>query len=467
MNQKVNEWIDSHQDELLQDIKDLCAIPSVLADAEEDAPFGVECKKALNAAIDLCAKYGFETKNYDNYVGTADFDSSLPHTLDMLGHTDVVPAGEGWTVTEPFNIIEKDGRLYGRGTSDDKGPMMCALYAMRALKETGFPLTKGVRMIIGSDEETGSIDITKYYAVEKEAPMTFSPDAEFPLINIEKGQFRGNFAQKFHKSMATPALVSLDAGIALNAVPQKATLVFEGLDLTSDEVKTAIHELESQCQVECVVDAANDTITIIGESAHASTPELGKNAGLAAVILVNKLPLAVCAQTELLAKVPSLFPYGVTDGSGIGIAMSDAESGPLTCTLDLYHVTQDEMSFSFDARTPVSASKENCQGVACKNVEAAGFTFTTPGMVPPHNVPGNSELVQTLLKSYTDVTGLEGKPMAIGGGTYVHELKNGVAFGAILPGIDTHMHGADEFMDIDNIMTATKVFAEAIMNLCA
>ena len=297
--------------------------------------------------------------------------------------------------------------------------------------------------------------------------MTFSPDAEFPLINIEKGQFRGNFAQKFHKSMATPALVSLDAGIALNAVPQKATLVFEGLDLTSDEVKTAIHELESQCQVECVVDAANDTITIIGESAHASTPELGKNAGLAAVILVNKLPLAVCAQTELLAKVPSLFPYGVTDGSGIGIAMSDAESGPLTCTLDLYHVTQDEMSFSFDARTPVSASKENCQDVACKNVEAAGFNFTTPGMVPPHNVPANSELVQTLLKSYTDVTGLEGKPMAIGGGTYVHELKNGVAFGAILPGIDTHMHGADEFMDIDNIMTATKVFAEAIMNLCA
>ena len=111
----------------------------------------------------------------------------------MLGHTDVVPAGEGWTVTEPFTVIEKDGRLYGRGVSDDKGPVLCALYAMRAIKESGIPLKKNVRLILGSDEETGSIDITKYYAREPEADYTFSPDAEFPLINIEKGQFRGTF----------------------------------------------------------------------------------------------------------------------------------------------------------------------------------------------------------------------------------------------------------------------------------
>ena len=466
MNQKVTEWIDSHKDELVTDVKKLCSIPSVLADAEGDATFGPECKKALNTAIDMAAGYGFATKNYDNYVGTADLDPSLPHTLDMLGHTDVVPAGEGWTVTEPFHVIEKDGRLYGRGTSDDKGPLLCALYAMRALKETNTKLSKGVRLIMGSDEETGSIDISKYYAVEKEAPMTFSPDAEFPLINIEKGQFRGTLSKKLDGSLAKPTLVSLDAGIALNAVPQKAKLVFSGLDFDAEEVKAAIASVEKDCQVSCEVDAKTETITIIGESAHASTPELGKNAGLAGVLLANRLPLASCEETKLLKEVEVLFPYGVTDGSGIGIAMSDEASGAVTCTLDLYHVTRDEMSFSFDARTPLCAGEENCVKVAEAMVEKAGFDWSTPGMVLPHAVSADSPFVQTLLKAYSDVTGLEGKALAIGGGTYVHDLKNGVAFGAVLPDVDTHMHGADEFIDIENLMIATKVFAEAIEQLC-
>jgi succinyl-diaminopimelate desuccinylase len=146
--------------------------------------------------------------------------------------------------------------------------------------------------------------------------------------------------------------------------------------------------------------------------------------------------------------------------------MCDEESHDLTCTLDLYHVDPTGMEFTFDSRVPVMGTKENCQDVAEKNITAAGFDFTTPGMVPPHRVAGDSDFVQTLLGSYEKVTGLKGECLAIGGGTYVHELKNGVAFGAILPDIDTRMHGADEFMDIDNIMIATKVFADAIWELC-
>ncbi len=466
MNETVNAWIDSHERELVNDIITLCEIPSVLGDAEEGAPYGKECARALNAALDMTKRYGFATTNMDNYVGYADFDEKLPHTLDMLAHTDVVPAGEGWTVTEPFHIIEKDGRLYGRGTSDDKGPLLCALYAMRAVKECGVPLTKGVRMIIGSDEETGSTDIEHYYAIEKEAEMTFSPDADFPIINIEKGQFRGSLVASVEESKELPRLVSLEAGVAVNAVPQKAVLVVEGLDLAAENVKQIMEEIAADLDVEITVTGENE-ITVIGESAHASTPETGKNAGLAAVILANALPLAACAQTELLKKIPSLFPYGITDGVGLGIAMHDEESKDLTCTLDMFHVTAAEMSFTFDARTPVSATKENCQDVAAAAVENAGFTFETPGMIPPHAVDGKGAFVEGLLASYEEVTGLTGECMAIGGGTYVHELENGVAFGAILPGIDTHMHGADEFMDIDNILIAAKVYADAIIRLCS
>lgn len=461
MNEKVNAWIEAHQRELIEDIRALCAIPSVRGEAKEGMPFGEGPYRSLHYALELCRKYGFETKNYENYVGAADFDASLPRTLDILAHTDVVPAGEGWTVTEPFQVVEKDGRLYGRGVSDDKGPLLCALYAMRALKDCGISLKKGVRLIVGADEECGSSDIAKYYAEEPEAEMTFSPDGEFPLINIEKGQFRGTLRRQYRDHNAV-RLLSMQAGVALNAVPQRAELRFQGLEPAA--YPDILASVERDCGVE--LHASGDTVTVTGVSAHASTPENGRNAGLAALCLLTRLPLP---ESELLSSVRSLlrlFPYQVTDGSGIGIRMEDPESHALSCTLDLFSIAEGEMEFSFDARTPVMATKENCEEQARRVIEAAGFVFTTPGMIPPHVVPSDSVFVQKLLGAYEAVTGLRGECLAIGGGTYVHELKNGVAFGAVLPGVNTRMHGADEFFDLDNMLLATKVYAEAILALC-
>ena len=345
MNEKVNAWLDAHQAELLKDIADFCAIPSVKGEAEPGMPFGKGPCEALQFGAALCARYGFAVKNYDNYVAAADLDQSLPRSLDILAHTDVVPAGEGWTVTEPFKVVEKDGRLYGRGTSDDKGPLLCSLYAMRAIKECGIPLKKGVRLIMGADEECGSEDIAYYYQQEPEAEMTFSPDGEFPLINIEKGQFKGTLSRHFAENTAVPRLLSLEAGVALNAVPQKAVLRFEGLKLESEAVQQAIAEIESLCGVKCEI-SGEDQVIVWGVSAHASTPETGKNAGLAAVLLTLKLPLQDSEMLQQLRKLPVLFPYGVTDGSGLGIKMEDAESHDLTCTLDLYHIAVDNMEFS-------------------------------------------------------------------------------------------------------------------------
>lgn len=463
MNQEVKKWIEDHKDELIEDVKALCSIPSVNAPAAGDKPFGEEPYKALMKAMEIAKSYGFTTKNYDNYVAAADFDPVLPHALDILGHTDVVPAGEGWTVTEPFKIIEKDGRLYGRGTSDDKGPLLASMFALKAIKELGIPLKKGVRVIIGSDEETGSTDIAHYFETEKPASMTFSPDAEFPIINTEKGQFRGKLSADFTEDTETPRVLSLEAGVALNAVPQKAVIRFEGLDREAAEPVMA--EVAKECNVE-ISFTADQEITVIGESAHASTPESGRNAGLAAVILISRLPLHESEELKLVKKIPVLFPYGVTDGSGIGIKLHDEESHDLSCTLDLYHIDPSHMEFSFDARTPVSATKENCEERAAAAVTATGFAWSTPGMVPPHVVSADSDFVKTLLSAYTDVTGLPGECMAIGGGTYVHDIENGVAFGAVLPGVDTRMHGADEFIDISNLVTAAEVYAEAILRLC-
>lgn len=465
MNQKVNEWLEEHKQELLDDICELCAINSVKGSYEQGKPFGDGPFDALNAALAMCERYGFAINNYDSYVGTADLDPALPRSLDILAHMDVVPAGDGWTVTEPFRPLIRDGRVYGRGTSDDKGPALCALYAMRAVKECGIELKKGVRMILGTDEECGSSDIERYYRMEPEAEMTFSPDAEFPLINIEKGMFRGTLSKEFQESKELPRLLSLEAGVAVNAVPGKAVAVFEGLDMNLAEQAMAETEAETGVKFEL---AGTGEITAYGKNAHASTPEEGKNALLAMLVLVGRLPLAACEQLEYAAKLLKLFPYGVTDGSGIGIRMEDEVSHALTNTLDILHLTTESLEAVFDSRCPVMATKENCVDAATARITGEGFTFDTPGLIPPHVVPEDSPFVQTLLRVYEDVTGLKGSCMAIGGGTYVHELKNGVAFGAQLPtSADTNMHGPDEFMEIESIMTAAKVYAEAIIQLCS
>ena len=181
--EKISRYIDAHRKEMLEDIGALCRINSVKGSYRIGKPYGEGCSEALRAALHIAECYGFSINNYDNYVGTVDMNDKEAQ-LDILAHLDVVPAGDGWTVTEPFEPVVKDGKIYGRGTADDKGPAIAALYAMRAVNELGIPMKKNVRLILGTDEECGSSDITHYYSVEKEAPMTFSPDASFPVINI-------------------------------------------------------------------------------------------------------------------------------------------------------------------------------------------------------------------------------------------------------------------------------------------
>ena len=459
MGKTIKEWLEEHEKEMLQDLSALVRIPSVQGETKADAPFGEEPKKALEEGLKICASYGFTTKNWENYVGTADFSPELPHSLDILGHLDVVPAGEGWTVTDPFTLLEKDGIVYGRGVSDDKGPILCALYAMRAIKELGYELKKGVRLILGTNEETGSADLAYYYKKEKSGEMSFTPDAEFPIINIEKGALKGTL-RKARK--AEGILRSLTAGVAVNAVPQKAVLEFT--KLSEEDFQKAKDIVEKECGVQ--IQKEGNTVTVIGMSAHASTPHLGKNAGLAALRFAVLLPEVSAEDKKYLESILTLFPYGVTDGSGIGIKMQDEESGDLTCTLDIFSLDEKEMYFIFDSRVPICGNKENCEDVARKFSEEKGFCFETKGMIPPHHVPKDSNFIKALLSCYEKVTGEKGECIAIGGGTYVHEVENGVAFGAILPDVDTHMHGADEWMKVKDLLLAAEIYAESILALC-
>ncbi|MCD8224698.1 MAG: Sapep family Mn(2+)-dependent dipeptidase [Clostridiales bacterium] len=468
---QFDRYMEEHRQEMIEDICELCAINSEKMPAEEEMPYGPGAAECLDAALDMAEGYGFEVQDYDGYVGCVDFEPQMKRQLDILAHLDVVPAGEGWTVTEPFCPLVKDGRIYGRGTADDKGPVVAALYAMRMIRELGIPLKRNVRLILGTDEECGSSDIRYYYAKEPEAPMTFSPDGDYPVVNVEKGRLQGHFTAEFTASEALPRLVSVNVGVKCNVVPGKAEAVVEGFAAGLPEaisLEAAIRETEAATGVrfEMEPDGNRCRITAVGKGAHASTPEDGNNALTGLLSLLVRLPFADCPQVEALRKLEKLMPHGDWDGAALGVAMSDEVSGPLTLAFSMLTVTAEHVDAQFDSRVPICGNEENVLFVIRERLAAAGFTLHNDSMVPPHYVDGNTAFVRTLLDAYELYTGRKGECLSMGGGTYVHDLKNGVAFGASMPETDNRMHGADEFAVIDELVTSAKIFAQAIVGLC-
>lgn len=462
---EIEAYMEDHKQEMLEDICTLCRINSEKMPYKEGMPYGEGPYTALCQALSMAEAYGFTIGNYDNYVGTVDLNDK-ERQLDILAHLDVVPAGEGWEVTEPFEPVVKDGLLYGRGASDDKGPAVAALYALRAVKELKIPLKKNVRLILGTDEECGSSDIAHYYTIEKEAPMTFSPDGSYPVVNTEKGGLNGNFTASFPPSKAEPGLLSIDAGLKVNVVPGKAFATVSGMDVEILEAAASKTEKETGVRFQFDVEEETAAITAVGAGAHASTPQDGNNALTGLLSFLLSLPFAPCKQIDLLRNLAGLLPHGDTRGEALGIAMSDEISGPLTLAFSLLKVTPSEIDGTFDSRCPLCSTEENVLLVVKKRMEEKGFILHNDSMRPPHHVPEDSHFVKTLLRVYEEYTGLKGECISMGGGTYVHELENGVAFGASMPGTDNRMHGADEFAVIEELIVSAKIFAQTIVELC-
>ena len=464
--QKILDYFTLHREDLIEDVKTLVRIRSDKGEAAPGAPFGPGPNAALEACLAMAQEKGFITKNYDGYVGTIDINNA-PAQLDMLAHLDVVPVADNWTVCDPFDPVVKDGKIYGRGSSDDKGPVVAALWAMQCVRDLGVPLSRRARLIVGTDEECGSGDIAHYYALEPEAPMTFSPDADFPVINIEKGGFHGHMTASFIPSTLLPRVTAFQSGFKVNVVPDTAQAEIAGLTAAEARricdtfsAESGLHfeltELDSGLQIHC-----------IGVGSHAAYPESGNNALTGLLALLTRLPLADCDSTRKLQGLSRLYPHGDWSGTAVGVEMSDEISGPLTLSFNMLQVDESGLDGWFDSRAPLCANDDNLKNVVIRNCAAAGIQVEDLPMRPPHHVPADSPLVQALLAIYEQYTGLKGEPLAIGGGTYVHELKNGVAFGCVMPGTNTNMHGADEFAVIDELIISAEMFAQAIINLCS
>ena len=467
MQRKIDQWFEEHRDEMVQDIMRLCRIRSVREESREGMPYGEGPARVLAEALSMAEGMGFATRNYENYVGTVDYNDKETELL-ILAHLDVVPEGTGWTVTEPYAPKVVDGRLYARGSADDKGPAVAALYALRVLRELDVSLSRNVRLLLGTDEERGSSDLKYYFEREKAPRHSFSPDASYPVCNVEKGSFGGSFTAEWAESAALPRIVYAKGGQTSNVVPRDAEAVVEGLSVP--EVDAVARAYADKTKARFTVTTSEDgkgvKITVLGEGAHASTPEKGNNAALALVEMLCGLPLAPCEGVERLRAVAEIFPHGDGAGQAAGVAQSDEISGALTLNIGLFEYTLTGLRGVIDSRVPVCANEDNMSRVLERRLADRGLTLSTTKMRAPHHTPADSPLVRTLLHVYEEVTGQKGYCYSMGGGTYVHNIEGGVAFGCAKEEVDNHMHGPDEFAVVEDLVESARMFARVIVGMC-
>jgi len=455
--------VSHRSDELINDLSELVSIDSS-RDTEHktsDFPLGPGPAKALQTFLHFADRDGFETKNVDNLAGRIEFGDN-DDAIAILSHVDVVPEGPGWN-TNPFEPVIKDGNFYARGASDDKGPGLAAYYAMKIIKELGLPTSKNIQLILGTDEESEWVGMNHYMEKETMPETGFSPDAEFPAINGEKGivSFRVNFPAP------TITLVkSFVAGIRPNMVPQNAEAELN-LNITDAEtIKAKLNTfLAENTEVKGSINVSDDTakVTIIGKGAHAMEPFNGINA---ATYLAKFLVTLDLNDSEQL-----YFSFIADDlhldfaGKHLGIANEDAVMGELTLSPNLYEYDANKASVLLNIRYPKGDNgdtlTEKINQALPDNVNAVIEGHNQL----PHFVDADDPLVQALVGAYRDHTGDDMEPFTVGGGTYGRILKHGIAYGAMFPGDENVMHQPNEYINIDKLLKSTAIYADAIYRL--
>ena len=416
-------YFEAHKDEFLEDLAVLVAIPSVKTEPSGDCPYGRNTAKALSQSLSIAEKYDLYTENWENYVAIVQIEPGR-RMLDILAHLDVVAPGDGWEVTKPYTMKISEGKVYGRGICDDKGPTILSLYALKALVEAGKLKDKRVRLIVGGDEESGAWVCMKRYRETEELPVcAFSPDGDYPATYAEKGIMHVTVSRDLDASVAP---LTLEGGKTYNIVPAFAKAEFNGKTYESE-----------------------------GKAAHASRPELGIN-----------------ATRELCKKLaadgvdhPFVKLMKIADTEGWGIDFEDEPSGKLTLNPAISVVTPTHAEVKCDLRVPVTYKPEDVTAAINKTLAPLGFKAECDFVLGSLYVPKDSELVTTLQRVYKDCTGRDEQPISVGGGTYARTFENAVAFGPLLPGEENTNHKTNECWDYSNMLLTYQIIANVMEQL--
>ena len=446
LNAKVLEL----KDDMIASIQQNMRIESVRGESAPGAPYGEGPKAALDDVLALGEKLGFRTGQADNRVGWIEYGEG-EEMVGILGHVDVVPAGDGWT-HPAFGAEIHDGVLWGRGCLDDKGPVIMAVYALKAIRDLNLPIDRRIRVLFGSDEECGSSCVKYYVENGYEMPtIGFTPDAQFPAIFCEKGTSNFLAGTKIYNKGEID-VEYFGGGVAANVVPPVCKLIVNGpLKVTPEEGITVTEE-----NGKTIVEAT-------GFSAHGSTPELGVNA-------VVKLLNAV-KENDFGGDFQQLVNFileeigNETNGKSLDILYQDEETGETTVNLGIVKYDGEEMSFTLDIRYPKNGDAEVIDDKVINRINSYNFDVLKKTNNKLLYVPKDSELVSKLVKVYEAQTGDKREPIAIGGGTYAKEFPNMVAFGPVFPGEPDVIHQPNERVAVEQLIRAAQVTAAAMYEL--
>ena len=439
-----NYLTEQVKEEFLSSLKLLISYPSVLNENENGTPFGQAIQDVLEKTLEICQGLGFKTYlDPKGYYGYAEIGQGK-ELLAVLCHLDVVPSGDeaDWK-TPPFEAIVKDGYIFGRGVQDDKGPSMAALYAVKALLDSGVVFQKRVRFIFGTDEETLWRCMGRYNELEETATLGFAPDSSFPLTYAEKGLLQ----VKLHGPGSD--FLQLEAGEAFNVVPAKASYQGAFLEKVIAGLRAAGFDYEETA----------DEVTVLGVPKHAKDAAQGINA----IVRLAKV-LQLLAPHPALSFIADAVGEDAT-GSRLFGPILDEPSGSLSFNIAGLTITPERSEIRIDLRIPVLADKEDLVRVLSKKAADYQLTYEEFDYLAPLYVPKDSELVSTLMSIYQEKTGDTSPAMSSGGATFARTMPNCVAFGALFPGAEQTEHQANERAKLDDLYKAMDIYAETIRRL--
>ncbi|WP_081166482.1 Sapep family Mn(2+)-dependent dipeptidase [Lactococcus garvieae] len=424
--------IEQEWEEYVSLLRGAIAIPSVRGIPEAEAPFGCEPRRALDYVLNEAAKYGLKSKKVKNAMGYTQLGEGEDY-IGIVGHLDVVAAdGPGW-LSPAFKLEERNGFFYGRGVLDNKGPILSCLFALKLLKERNFKPRKPIRIIFGTDEESGSADIPLYLSEERPPVFGFTPDCKFPVVYGE----RGVVAVELRTSFSPKEIASID--------------VFQGdmaKEFVPDEVSISIE---------------GEKYIGYGQRTPSNAPELGKNAITA---------LADCLQKKLPeSDLHSYFSWLTESfhekhfGQGLDIDFSDQESGRLILTPYAIQKIGDSICLSVSIRYPVTIKEEEVIESLIKHLykdTELKIVRSMPGTYFDKKMPE----IKVLSDIYESVTGLDGSPVTTTGATYARSMPNIVAFGPSFPGEKGIAHKENEYMNIEHLKQMIEIYMKSIEELC-
>ena len=451
-----DELIEKNKFNLLESVSELIKIPSVSSQTNDPKlPFGKPCADALDYMLNLGNQMGFRTKNIDGYCGYIEFGEG-EELVGIIGHLDVVPALEedGWT-SPPFFPVIRDGKLFGRGSIDDKGPVIASLYAMKAIKDS-ISIKKRVRLILGLNEEK-DWNCINYYKTKEEFPIIgFSPDANFPAIYAEKGIM--SIILKNNFGIKNFSIINFDCkNNAINVVPKYASITMQA---TSNSLLT----LKSTSEI-TISNLENSTIKIeaFGTAAHAAHPELGKNAiKLLIEYLLNNFEFT----SNYLKTLFEIGLFDIQSPKFLSENKLEDESGILTSNVAVIEYENNKLVLKINLRVPVTISLNEIF-IKYETLKRyfPSIKLEKSGIQEHLYIEKDSYLVKTLVDIFNKKTNQNLDAIAIGGGTYARAFKNFISYGLTFPGDKDMCHQVDEFIEVDKLILASKIYAEAIYEL--